>query len=73
MLLIEHDMPLVFRFARAITVLAEGAVIAQGPPAAIAANPLVRAAYLGSRGGVRRTWNLSTWPAAMARPASSTA
>jgi branched-chain amino acid transport system ATP-binding protein len=46
-LLIEHDMDLVFRFARRITVMAEGAVLAEGDPAAIAADARVRAVYLG--------------------------
>ncbi|MFT8245091.1 ABC transporter ATP-binding protein [Roseomonas sp. BN140053] len=45
--MIEHDMDLVFRFAREITVLVAGAVLTSGPPAAIAADPEVRAVYLG--------------------------
>jgi branched-chain amino acid transport system ATP-binding protein len=46
-LLIEHDMDLVFRFAERITVLVAGAILVEGPPAAIAADPRVREAYLG--------------------------
>jgi branched-chain amino acid transport system ATP-binding protein len=45
--LIEHDMRVVFHLATRILVLAEGAVLAEGPPAEIAANERVQAAYLG--------------------------
>ena len=45
--LIEHDMSLVFRFAQRITVLAGGRVITEGPPAEIAADARVRELYLG--------------------------
>ena len=47
-LIIEHDMDLVFRFAQRITVMVSGAVFAEGTPAEIAANREVRAVYLGS-------------------------
>ncbi len=47
-LLIEHDMELVFGFSRFITVLVNGAVLAEGEPAVIAADPRVKAVYLGS-------------------------
>ena len=47
-LIIEHDMDLVFRFAERITVLVSGAIFAEGTPAQIAANAEVRAVYLGS-------------------------
>jgi branched-chain amino acid transport system ATP-binding protein len=46
-LIIEHDMDLVFRFAERITVLVSGAVFAEGTPAEIAANREVRSVYLG--------------------------
>jgi len=46
-LIIDHDMDLVFRFAQRITVLVSGAVFASGAPREIGANPDVRAVYLG--------------------------
>jgi branched-chain amino acid transport system ATP-binding protein len=46
-LFIEHDMDLVFRFAERITVLVAGAVLAEGSPGEIAADPRVREVYLG--------------------------
>jgi branched-chain amino acid transport system ATP-binding protein len=45
--LIEHDMSLVFRLAQRITVLDRGSVLADGTPAEIAGNEAVQAAYLG--------------------------
>jgi ABC-type branched-subunit amino acid transport system ATPase component len=47
-LIIEHDMDLVFRFAERITVLVGGAIFAEGTRAEIAANHEVRAVYLGT-------------------------
>ncbi|MEM9641849.1 MAG: ABC transporter ATP-binding protein [Pseudomonadota bacterium] len=47
-LLIEHNMNVVMETADRITVLNFGAVLAEGTPAAIRANPEVQAAYLGS-------------------------
>lgn len=47
-LLIEHNMSVVMELADRITVLNHGAVLAQGSPAAIRANPDVQAAYLGT-------------------------
>lgn len=46
-LLIEHDMDIIFRFATRITVLVNGRVLADGDPTIIARDPAVRAAYLG--------------------------
>jgi len=49
-LIIEHDMNLVFRFADRITVLVQGAVLARGTPDEIAHDDTVKAVYLGEGG-----------------------
>jgi branched-chain amino acid transport system ATP-binding protein len=46
-LLIEHDMDLVFAYADRISVLVNGALLTEGPPEAIAKNERVREVYLG--------------------------
>jgi len=46
-LIIEHDMDLVFRFAQRITVLVQGQVLVEGTPGEIAADKRVRDVYLG--------------------------
>ena len=46
-LLVEHDMEVVFKLADNITVLHRGRVIADGSPAAVRASAEVRSAYLG--------------------------
>lgn len=47
-IMIEHDMELVFRFAKRVIVLAAGAVIFDGLPEDVVQDAQVRAAYLGS-------------------------
>jgi branched-chain amino acid transport system ATP-binding protein len=46
-IIIEHDMDVVFGIADDITVLAQGAILASGKPAEIASDERVREAYLG--------------------------
>jgi len=46
-LLIEHDMDLVFSFADRISVLVAGALLVEGPPDEVARDPQVKAVYLG--------------------------
>lgn len=45
--IIEHDMHVVFSLADYISVLAQGQIIAEGPPEEIRGNPKVQEAYLG--------------------------
>ncbi len=46
-LLIEHDMDLVFSFADRISVLVSGALLTEGPPDEVSRDPQVKAVYLG--------------------------
>ncbi|MGB7101117.1 MAG: ABC transporter ATP-binding protein [Xanthobacteraceae bacterium] len=46
-LLIEHDMELVFQFAERISVMVMGSILMQGPPQVVAADRRVREVYLG--------------------------
>ena len=48
--LVEHDMDVVFSIADSITVLQLGTVLAEGEPQTVRANPAVIEAYLGSAG-----------------------
>ena len=48
-LIIDHDMDLVFRFAQRITVLVQGEVLVEGTPAEIAGNRRVHEVYLGEQ------------------------
>ena len=47
-LLIDHDMDFVFRFAQQISVLVQGSILVEGTPQEIASDPRVREVYLGS-------------------------
>ena len=48
LVMVEHDMKVVFDLADIITVLVYGQVIASGPPQTVRANPAVQEAYLGA-------------------------
>jgi branched-chain amino acid transport system ATP-binding protein len=48
LLMVEHDMHVVFDLADTISVMVYGQVIASGPPSTIRADRAVREAYLGA-------------------------
>ena len=50
-LMVEHNMKVVAGISDMLTVLARGSVLAEGPYAEVAANPLVIEAYMGSEAG----------------------
>ncbi|HEX9842302.1 MAG TPA: ABC transporter ATP-binding protein [bacterium] len=52
-LIIEHDMEMVFRFAERISVMMNGSLLREGTPAEISADAAVREAYLGEDDHVR--------------------
>ena len=49
-LIIEHDMDVVFRFAKRVTVMVSGSIFVEGTPREIETNPQVREVYLGQAG-----------------------
>ena len=50
LMMVEHDMSVVFDLADRISVLVHGALVATGDPASIRANAQVQEAYLGHAG-----------------------
>jgi branched-chain amino acid transport system ATP-binding protein len=48
-MIIDHDMDLVFRFAQRITVLVQGEVLVEGTPSEIAGSRRVQEVYLGEQ------------------------
>lgn len=52
-LMIEHDMEMVRRFASDVAVLVNGALLMTGKPADVMSNPEVQAVYLGTAGRKR--------------------
>jgi branched-chain amino acid transport system ATP-binding protein len=48
LVMVEHDMSVVFDLADRVTVLVYGEIVASDTPAAIRANPRVQEAYLGT-------------------------
>lgn len=51
-LMVEHNLGVVSQLCDRITVLARGAILAEGDYASVSANPLVREAYLGSEAAI---------------------
>lgn len=49
LVVIEHDMDVAFKLGEIVTVLADGKVLAEGPPEVIRASPVVIETYLGER------------------------
>jgi branched-chain amino acid transport system ATP-binding protein len=68
-LLIEHDMDLVFSFANRMTVLVNGTVLTEGDPDQIAHDPQVKAVYLGHGDEINEGMNTQTAGAGGARHA----
>jgi energy-coupling factor transporter ATP-binding protein EcfA2 len=48
MIVVAHDMPMILGLVDRLYVMASGEVIAEGRPAAVARDPVVIAAYLGT-------------------------
>jgi ABC-type branched-subunit amino acid transport system ATPase component len=46
--LVEHDVPLVFELCTTVVVMEQGRIVAAGPPEVVRADPLALAAYLGA-------------------------